>query len=416
MGKMQGKLKDVKCVKCSATYQRDSQLYCCPRCGGILEVRYNFEVVAERVTRKLLEPSNDLSLWKYFDLLPIEKRDSIVSLNEGRTELIEAKRITRDFGLRALYLKNETRNPTGSFKDRPNTVGISKALEFGADRVAIASSGNAAGSLAAYAARAGVDCIVAVPANVPSAKLMQIAIFGARIFKVRGTYSNSFNLIRDACAKHKWHNLTSVSTANPYQSEGDKTVAYELIEQMRQETPDWVAIPLGAGPLLVGVWKGFKEMRILGLINSLPRMIGVQAEGCAPIVRGFQEGKENVTAWDTPTTIAHSISDPLVGYEQDGSLTLKCIRESSGYAESVNDREMLEAVRLLARREAVFAEPSAAASVAVVKKLIHTGIIAADDSVVSLVTGTGLKSPETMKDLLEPPDIESDLSMLEKLV
>ena len=245
---------------------------------------------------------------------------------------------------------------------------------------------------------------------------MQIVIFGSKIVKVKGTYSNSFNLIRAACAKFKWHNLTSVSTANPYQSEGDKTVAYELVEQLERETPDWVVIPLGAGPLLVGAWKGFNEMLELGLISNLPKMIGVQAEGCAPIVRGFKEGKEDVTAWDTPTTIAHSISDPLVGYEQDGTLTLKCIRESHGYAESVNDREMLEAVQLLARVEAVFAEPSAAASVAVVKKLIHIGIIAADDTVVSLVTGTGLKSPEIMKGLVEPPEIEPDLGILEKLI
>ena len=410
------KLKDMKCVKCTAIYPHDSQLYCCPKCGGILEVRYNYEVVAESVTRKFLEPSGHSSLWKYFDLLPIHKRESIVSLNEGRTEIIDAKKMTREFGLRKLYVKNETRNPTGSFKDRPNTVGISKAIEFGASRVAIASSGNAAGSLSAYAAKAGIDCIVAVPANVPFAKLMQIAIFGSKIVKVKGTYSNSFNLIRAACAKYNWHNLTSVSTANPYQGEGDKTVAYELVEQLERETPDWVVIPLGAGPLLVGAWKGFNEMVELGLIRSLPKMIGVQAEGCAPIVRGFKEGKEDVTAWDTPITIAHSISDPLVGYEQDGTLTLKCIRESHGYAESVNDSEMLEAVQLLAKYEAVFAEPSAAASVAVVKKLIHAGIIAADDTVVSLVTGTGLKSPEIMKGLVEPPEIEPDLGILEKLI
>ena len=141
------KLKDMKCVKCPAIYPHDSQLYCCPKCGGILEVRYNYDAVAESVTRKFLEPSGDSSLWKYFDLLPIHKRESIVSLNEGRTEIIDAKKMARDFGLRKLYVKNETRNPTGSFKDRPNTVGISKAVEFGASRVAIASSGNAAGSL-----------------------------------------------------------------------------------------------------------------------------------------------------------------------------------------------------------------------------------------------------------------------------
>ncbi len=391
-------------------------MYCCPQCGGILEVDYNYDVVAESVRSTFLKPDENPSLWKYFDLLPVLDRKYVVSLNEGRTETVEASKIGRQFGLEKLYVKNETRNPTGSFKDRPNTVGISKALEFGAKKVAIASSGNAAGSLSAYAAKAALSCVVAVPADVPHAKLAQIAIFGSKIVKVKGTYSNAFNLIRAACSRNPWHNLTSVSTANPYQSEGDKTVAFELIEQMKQEQPDWITIPLGAGPLLVGVWKGFKEMRNLGLINTLPKLIGVQAAGCAPIVRAFREGKENVIAWDRPSTIAHSISDPLVGYEQDGNLTLKCIRDSSGYAEAVSDSEMLEAVHMMAKGVGIFAEPSAAASVAAVKKLVNAGIIAGDDRVVALVTGTGLKSPEALRESSEVREIEPDVETLEKIV
>jgi threonine synthase len=410
------KLEDLVCVKCGATYSAESKCYSCHKCGDIIEVRYNRDFLAEHVSIKTFDSKSD-NLWKYFDLLPILKKESITSLNEGRTQLVRSHKLERNFGLKEFYLKDETRNPTGSFKDRPNTIGISKANEFGASEVAIASSGNAAASLSAYAAKAEVTCIVAVPAAVSQAKLRQIMAFGSRVVKVNGSYSNSFNLIKEACEKYGWHNLTSVSIANPYQVEGDKTVAYELFEQLNRQIPDWIVVPIGAGPLLVGIWKGFRELHELALIKKFPKMIGVQAEGCSPIVRAFKAGKDDVEPWREPTnTLALSIADPLVGYPQDGRLTLKSILDSHGIAESVNDDEMVQAVKTIAKYEGIFAEPAAAASVAVVKKLKELGKITSDDSVVSLITGTGLKSPESVTGLDEPKVIDTDLTQLASIL
>src|SRR5208337_2720484 len=408
------KLDDLKCTRCGTTYSDDRRLYCCPKCDGVLDVRYNTEFLKETITKKTFEAKSE-NLWKYFDLLPIIKKESIVTLNEGRTPLVRTNGIEREYGVKEIYIKDETRNPTGSFKDRPSTIGITKARELGATTVAIASSGNAAASLSAYAAKASMNCIVAVPAAVSEAKLMQIMVFGPTVVKVKGSYSNSFNLIKNACKKYGFQNLTTVSSANPYQCEGDKTVAYELCEQLNWKVPDWIAVPLGAGPLLVGIWKGFKELYELDLIQNLPKMIGVQAEGCAPIVRAFKAGREDVEAWGTPQTIALSIADPLIGYPQDGTLTLNTIRDSHGFADDATDPEMIQAVKAIAHCEGIFAEPAAAASIAVVKKLKNAGVIAVDDCVVSLVTGTGLKSPDFVGQQSEINVIDEDLNQLEKI-
>jgi threonine synthase len=343
-------------------------------------------------------------------MLPLEKYESIVSLEEGNTPLIRTESLGDGF-----YVKDETRNPTGSFKDRPNTVGISKAVELGAKTVAIASSGNAAGSLSAYAAKAKIECVVCVPEDTPNSKLKQIMVFGAKVAKVRGTYSNAFNLIRESCQKFGWHNLTSVCTANPYQVEGDKTAAYEIYERLNN--PDWVLVPLGAGPLLVGIYRGFWELREAGLMDRIPRLVGVQAEECAPIVRAFKRGEKEVTAWEgKPHTVAHSIADPLTGYSQDGTLTLEKIRESNGVAESVNDDEMLEAVWQLSKGEGIFAEPAAASTLAAANKLKRNRIISNGDKVVLMVTGTGLKSSAVLDRIGEAPIIDPDPNELVRTI
>jgi threonine synthase len=378
-----------------------------------LEVRYNRDSLLNGA-RKLFSSSKSFSntnngVWKYFDLLPIERRESIVSLGEeGNTPLVKLNSFDDNLNL---YVKDETRNPTGSFKDRPNTVGISKAIELGAKKVAIASTGNASGSLAAYAAKAKIECIVAVPEDTTMSKLIQVIVFGAKLVKVRGTYSDAFNLIKESCKKFEWHNLTSVSSANPYQIEGNKTIAYELYEQLgRHAVPDWVVIPLGAGPLLVGIWKGFQELFDFSLIDKLPKLIGVQASGCCPIVRAFKNDETEVSPWEKPPqTIAQSIADPLTGYSQDGTMTLSKLRESKGIAESIDDSEMIQSVEMLARNEGIFTEPAGASSLAVVRKLKRHGIVQRDDLVVSIVTGTGLKSSETFERMIhDVPVIDPD--------
>lgn len=404
--------RNLQCANCSRSYPFESGLYNCTHCQGIIEVKYSRGGLSEYLTRIFsFDSISKAGVWRFFDLLPIRSKEHIVSLSEGNTPLIKLENLGEN-----TYAKDETRNPTGSFKDRPNTVGISKARELGATKIAIASSGNAAGSLSAYAAKAGIECIVAVPENTPASKLNQIVAFGAKVAKVRGVYSNSFNLIRESCKKFGWHNLTSVSVANPYQSEGDKTVAYEIYEQLDRTVPDWIVVPIGAGPLLVGVWKGFQELKEVGLTRKLPRLVGVQAEGCSPIVRAFKSNESQVTAWENPQTIAHSIADPLVGYPEDGTLTLRKIIESHGVAESVNDSEMLDACGLLARTQGIFAEPAAASSLAVVPKLKRLGIVHKNELVVSLITGTGLKSPEAFQSTRNLPIIDADPTKLAELV
>jgi threonine synthase len=396
---------DLRCTSCGSEISQTSGNYSCPKCHGILQVIYGNSPSKESI----FPSSGRLGVWRFFEMLPIERRENIVSLEEGNTPLIRTESLGE-----GIYVKDETRNPTGSFKDRPNTVGISKAIELGAKRIAIASSGNAAGSLSAYAAKAKLECIVCVPEDTPSSKLKQIMVFGAKVTKVRGTYSSAFNLIRESCSRYGWHNLTSVCTANPYQVEGDKTVAYEIYERLNN--PDWVAIPLGAGPLLVGIYRGFWELREAGLIEKIPRLIGVQAEDCAPIVRAFKRGEKEVSPWEGQShTIAHSIADPLTGYSQDGTLTLQKIRESNGVAESVNDEEMLAAVWQLARGEGIFAEPAAASTVAVANKLKKKGIIAGGEKVVLMVTGTGLKSSAVLDRVGEPATIDPDPDELAKI-
>jgi len=389
----------LRCANCGSEISPESGKYSCPKCHGILQVEYNDRLIGKD---SIFSHSPRSGVWRFFEMLPVEKSENIISLEEGNTPLIRTESLGDGF-----YVKDETRNPTGSFKDRPNTVGISKAVELGAKTVAIASSGNAAGSLSAYAAKAKMKCVVCVPEDTPNSKLKQIMVFGAKVAKVRGTYSNSFNLIRNSCQKFGWHNLTSVCTANPYQVEGDKTAAYEIYERLND--PDWVLVPLGAGPLLVGIYRGFWELREAGLIEKIPRLVGVQAEECAPIVRAFKEGAKEVTAWEgKPHTVAHSIADPLTGYSQDGTLTLEKIRDSDGVAESVNDEEMLEAVWQLARGEGIFAEPAAASTLATANKLKRKGVISNGDKVVLMVTGTGLKSSAALDLLAEPPVINPD--------
>jgi threonine synthase len=396
----------LNCRSCGAEISPESGKYSCPKCGGILQVKYARSVNKD----SFFSYSSRSGVWRFFEMLPVERRENIVSLEEGNTPLIRTESLGE-----GVYVKDETRNPTGSFKDRPNTVGISKAVELGAKTIAIASSGNAAGSLSAYAAKASLECVVGVPEDTPNSKLKQIMVFGAKVVKVRGTYSAAFNLIRESSGKYGWHNLTSVCTANPYQVEGDKTAAYEIYERLNN--PDWVAIPLGAGPLLVGIYRGFWELREAGLIDKIPRLIGVQAEECAPIARAYKNGEKEVTPWERkPHTIAHSIADPLTGYSQDGTLTLEKIRESNGVAESVNDDEMLEAVWQLARGEGIFAEPAAASTLAAFNKLKRNGIITGGEKVVLLVTGTGLKSSAALDRLGEAPVIDPDPDQLMKLV
>lgn len=402
----------LKCVKCGSEYPLE-MIYTCEKCGNILDVQYDHEKFFNEINTKIIFKRKG-GVWKYKELLPIKDYSKIVSLGEGGTGLHKCNKLGEKLGIDKLYVKDETRNPTGSFKDRPISVAVTKANEFGVNTVITSSSGNAGASLSAYAAKAGMKCFVFVPANVGMGCLSQMIAYGAKVVTVKGSCSDSFKLVETIAKKHNWFNTTS-TFLNPYATEGDKTLAYEVSEQLNWKVPDWMFIPIGVGPLLVGSFKGFMEFNLLGLIDNLPSMVGVQAKGCAPIVRSFKEGAKTVKPWDEPKTVATGIADPLQGYAQDGTLTLETIRKSKGVAVAVQDEEILEALKLLARTEGIFAEPTGAVPIAGLRKLIDEGVIDKDDMVVCAITGHGLKDFNSLSISKKPVAIGPNIKELEKM-
>jgi len=394
----------ARCIGCGTRYPLDI-LYKCERCGGILDIEYDYEEAARVVAARGLSDELETGIWKYRPFLPVGDGANAVTLGEGGTALFQCDRLASRLGFEALYVKDETREPTGSFKDRPVAVAITKALEFGVDTVVTSSSGNAGASVAAYAARAGLRCVVFVPSTTPTGKLAQIAMYGAKVIPVEGSCSDTYRLAQIVAKRNGWLNVTT-TFLSPYPTEGDKTIGYEIAEQLGWQPADWVIVPIGAGPLLVGAFKGFEELHKLGFISSLPRMVGVQAEGCAPIAKAFEEGRSEVEEWsDKPVTVATGIADPLVGYEDDGTYTLQIIRRSGGAALTVSDNEILQAAVYLSKTEGLFAEPTGAASIAGAMKLLHCGEIKRDDTVVCIVTGNGLKDTPTFARLIQMPPL-----------
>lgn len=280
--------------------------------------------------------------------------------------------------------------------------------------VTIASAGNGAAATAGYAANAGVKSYVFVPENTPMNKIDQILTYGAEIIKVKGVFSDSYKLALEASKKFNWANLTS-TYLNPYTLEGHKTVAYELFYQMEGEVPDYIFVPIGVGAFLYGIYKGFKELNILGLCNKMPAMVGVQAEKCSPIVSAYKQKKKCVVAWEKADSIAFSIADPLIGYIQDGTMTLAAIYKTNGIGVAVNEDELIEAVYELGSQEGIYAEPAAAASWAGYKKLLRDEKITRNDKVVLMITGHGLKQSITsMLNVSKIPIIEPSLEQLKK--
>ncbi len=368
--------------------------YSCPVCGGSLEVIYDYAGVDTSEFLDTPMTPAAAGLWRFAALLPVKQAENMVSLGEGSTPLLRAKRLGRVLGVPALYLKNEGASPTASFKDRPTSVGISVAKEFGATRVIVASSGNAGAATAAYAARAEQQCIVVVPKGTSTGKVAQALACGARVVYTLGSYSSSYKLALDSATAFGWANLSS-TFLNPYTVEGDKTVAYELWEQLGRRVPDWVVIPIGAGPLLVGTLKGFQELRRLGLTDRVPAMVGVQSEAVHPVADAFASGAATVEEWHGPTeTVSSGIADPLIGYPQDGTLTLTAIRSTNGQCLVAPDQATLALGRALAETEGVFVEPTSATGVYAVRELRAGGIIREDETVVAVLTGHGLKTPE----------------------
>lgn len=396
----------LACHRCSWRAELSNR-YSCPVCGGSLEVSYTS--IPESWNEH--EPG----IWRYRDVLPFLPDTEPVTLGEGDTPLLYARRLEPSGGL---LLKNETANPTASFKDRPVAVATTMARELGLEGVVCASTGNTAVAVAAYAAQGGLPAVCLVPQGTPAAKLAQVEAAGARVVRFRGNYSDGHFLARAAAERYGWANLTS-TYVNPYMLEGDKTVAYELYEQLGGQVPDQVIVPVGAGPLLAAVHKGFEELRRAGLVRGEgPKMVAVQAAGCSPIVRAFEQEAEEVRPWEEAAdTKASSIADPLRGYPEDGTRTLSVVRRSGGVAVAVSDAEIYDSMVDLARTEGLFVEPGAAAAVAAYRKLAARELLNREERSVLLLTGHGLKDPEALqnsgRDRVEGHSVEArDLEAL----
>ncbi len=376
----------LECIDCGARYESNQVIYNCNRCGGLLSVEYDLSVFPEDLDRSWKKRA--LSVWRYRELLPIEREDLKVSLGEGGTSLNRCLRLSKDLDLKNLYVKNEGENPTGSFKDRGMTVGVTKALELGMMKVACASTGNTSASLAAYAARAGLECIVLIPSGkVAFGKLTQAIIHGAKVIQIKGNFDEALSIVRKICLSYPIYLLNSL---NPFRLEGQKTTAFEIRDQLGERIPDKIVVPVGNAGNISAIWKGFVELRELGLAEDTPQMIGVQAEGAAPIADSLKKGLSEVEFVDNPETVATAIR---IGSPVNWKKAVRAVKESEGLVEKVSDKEILEAQRLLAQQEGLFVEPASAASIAGLIKLVRRGLISKDELVVCILTGHGLKDP-----------------------
>jgi threonine synthase len=392
----------LACVNCGALYRADEVIYTCRKCGHLLAVRYDLDSV--QVSRALWD-TRPLSVWRYRELLPVQI--SPVSLQEGGTPLYHLNRIGEEIGLRALYAKHEGMNPSGSFKDRGMTVGVSMALQLKMASVACASTGNTSASLAVYAAKAGIPAVVLLPAGkVALGKVAQALMHGARVISIRGNFDRALEMVHELCLSHGLYLLNSV---NPYRLEGQKTIGFEAIDQLG-EVPDRFVLPVGNAGNISAVHKGFLELEALGMIDRLPKMTGIQAAGSMPVVRAIREDLPEVIPEMHPETVATAIR---IGAPVNAEKALTAIRTTGGTAESVTDAEILAMQRDLARKEGIGVEPASAASVAGVKKLVELGMIDRDERVVCVVTGHLLKDPDTVIRQCEPPtEIDADLQSL----
>ena len=397
----------AKCVKCGKIYPAEPDINTCS-CGGILDIEYDYEYIKNSFSKDILPARTERSLFRYRELLPIETGTSSTPLRAGGSPLYNAASLAKKLGVRELYIKDDGFNPTSSLKDRASAIAVAKALEAGADTIACSSTGNAASSLAGAAAAAGLRSFIFVPERAPIGKLTQLMIFGAYVVKVKGDYADTFNLSRLAIEKYGWYNRNAA--INPYLSEGKKTVSFEIAEQLNWKIPDYVALSVGDGCTIAGVWKGFKDLYSIGFIDRLPRLISVQAEGCCPINTAVAENKALIPCAEN--TIADSIA---VGVPRNSDKAIAAIRESKGITVNVTDEEILSAILSLGQTCGVFAEPAGAAGTAGVKKALEQGFIERDASVWSIVTGNGLKDiANGQKAAGQPMHLPPDLSAFDR--
>jgi threonine synthase len=403
------KFYELECVRCGTRYDETQTYTSCLKCGGPLDVKYDYQYIGERLNTHVLKTAPIRAL-KYLDFYPLLDLRKVVTLDEGGTPLYRCKKLGERLGLKRLYVKFEGANPTGAFKDRGSVVELTKALELESTSVCVASTGNMAASVSAYSAKAGLPCYVLVPEGTPIGKLSQTLSYGARVIQIRGTYDDAARLTVKLSNKHNFY----LAGDYAFRLEGQKSEAYEIIEQLDWHSPDKVFVPIGCGTNLSAIWKGFKEYKLFDLIDDTPSMIGVQAEGCAPVVKALASRSKTIIPVEKPQTVASAIA---AGTPLDGLKVLSAIKESKGDVKSVSDAKILEAQRLLAREESIFVEPSAAASLALLEDMVKAGKVSKDEVIVLVMTGAGLKDPKAALSVLpSPPSVEPDLGEVDKFL
>jgi threonine synthase len=379
----------LKCLICGRLYQAGEIDYVCPDHDdeGVVDVQYDYERIGRQLSKGDLLHSTDYTIWRYTPLLPIETDQGAPPLTVGWTPLYRARRLAGELGLAQLWIKDDGRQPTASFKDRASAIAIVKAQEKGAAVITTASTGNAAAALSGLCASLKQPNVIFVPENAPQAKIAQLLVFGSTVLLVKGSYDDAFALCQQAAKRYGWYNRNT--GYNPYMSEGKKTASYEICEQLRWEAPDRIFVSVGDGCIIGGVYKGLKDLLALGWISHMPKLMGVQAEGSAYLYQAWQNG-ENVLS--KPPIAAHTVADSIsAGLPRDRLKALAAVKESGGAFLTVSDDEILAAIPALARGSGVFAEPAGAAAYAGLVKALPAGLVSANERVVVINTGNGLK-------------------------
>ena len=402
---------EVRCIECGQVHEPDRPAYACSSCGDLLEA-----VIDEDEAAQLLEEneydSRPLSVWRYREAIPVEEETRVVSLMEGGTPLIRCRRLEEELGVKSLWIKFDGVNPTGSFKDRGMTVGVTKALELGMKVVTCASTGNTSASLAAYAALADLDCVVLIPeGKIALGKLAQAMMHGADVLAIRGNFDQALDMVMRASEDLGMYVLNSV---NPFRIEGQKTAAYEICDQLGGTSPEVLYIPVGNGGNSSAYWKGFKEYDAMDMVSGCPSIRGVQAEGAAPIAAMFEGNSTELTPVETPETVATAIR---IGNPANWTKTVRALRESGGGAFAVPDEEILEAQKFMARLEGIFPEPAGAAALAGLMRDLDEDLVDRAALIVCVSTGHGLKDPETaISQCVRPRVIDPTMEALSRVL
>ena len=398
----------LQCRECKKEYESTFK-YICDDCFGPLDVKYDFPYISKNTFA-----NREHTYWRYFEMLPIQEKSNIVSISAGMTPLVRAEKLGQKLGLNNLYVKNDSVNPTFSFKDRPAGIAVSKAKEFGLSAVGCASTGNLASATAAHAAKGGFPCYVFAPSDIEHAKIAQALAYGSKFIAVDGTYDDA-NRIAAQIGDSKGIGIVNINMRS-YYVEGSKTLAYEVAEQLDWKVPDQLIVPVGSGAMLNAICKGFEELQNTSLLSDVSgmHMIAAQPHGCAPIVDAFKKNSTDVVPVENPDTIAKSLA---IGDPGDGRYVLKRLKQYNGYAEESNNKEILDAILLLAQTEGIFTEPAGGVSVAILKKMVEEGKIDKNDTTICYVTGNGLKATESLMDVLTKPEVlRADLAAVSAMV